>query len=1552
MLSREFFGLILVRGLILKRPQQRFVIKEHENELEACFMKAKQISPQSNLHARCGHARIDRIILNSFWLAALSWLAMPAHALPPHEPGDGTPVEPCVKVNTVLAQPVIQRMGLPLRGCSVELSAAGSKLEFTKLSCNDPTYYDLPASMPTSWQLISFPAGGTPTFSSSSTLATLSLPRSGTYVVRFTICPSGNCSFRPMPGGSNFPVATASFSLSIVAVDAIPIPTEEYPVLPPSAMVGTMPTFVPDRDCKCQGGGGVVDPNWVTVEPWHGPADYRFLEGTVQRSWISIGDVFINHDTQDNDIIVRPDPPFRNLLSTFPEFENEFLQGVEWESGSIPERFRPVYGDRISVFGFWILDCGHPPFYTEIHPAVGAAVHRPRPILIPSGRIFTFNLPGGPVSSTVGNNVFVPGVLTDIWFNNYPGEITSNCSDTGLYQPGICNTCPPGMPNCPPWLGGDCIEGNVPLKRLYEFNIYLPRNPAVNARAQGVANPVTPPLYISITNPWGFGGPDPVVTQVTEGDVTYLHVSLDLRGFNGNTYSRRIESAWVYPSPDNWSLNRWRVTFRTLDVHDDLDPWTDWPNDDGDYRLWLQINNRDQEWVRVLFGDDNAHGKMNLNPVWQTGQVDPVFWRKDQSDVDDFHRLGPDVLSYPDQGVQIGATAYESDWIWNDDPGRISSRITGTGTRIFQSDKGSYSIHVDVQPGPPVGAATLTTAAQQLRQTLQIVCNSNPPFRPINAVLAFPLDFNGYLVQGVSDQPPQTLEGEQVNAQFGTSVASVGDINRGEFDDILVGAPGASPNGRASIYLGFEGPMSTRPYWTAQGPQPNAMFGHSVAGLGDVNKDGFPDFMVGAPNFSNGQIGEGAAFFWFGSSNGPSATANWVAEGNLANAGYGFAVAAAGDINGDGFADVAVGAPFYKNADSAAVPLGRVFVYFGSPAGLPAVPDLQLVPPGVGNASEHWFGYSLTSADINHDGFSDLVVGAPKYTRGQNNEGAIIVYYGSATGLVLNATTTIEGNFADAQFGYSVSGAGDVDGDGFADVVVGAPFFTFDFPVIEIGSASLFRGSTRGLLAGPAWSRKGEFRGERFGSAVAGVGDLNGDGLDDVVIGSPGFTGQAAPDGRILVFLGTNSPSALNPIPTWIKNSMQPNSFFGAAIAGAGDVDEDGFPDFVVGAPGFSHGQTNEGAVFVYGGGGPREVRLIETEFFESVEVEPYPLFNAFKPDFGAILKASGQDDPAKLGRLLARMRAELLPIMGTAKGMDALSQLDAIRAVVPPNLWQQHFGDIPLVTGGALYLDCGATTETIDNMGRRWKPDAAFLVTSNSNINPFNNQTINISLLTDHDIPNNVLLSERWKDGDLRYEIPVQKGLHTVILYFSENCPACVNTNLGGTALCPTCARLFDIEVEGRRTNSYNPADAARPPMGDGLGATFKSTQVLFRNVMVSDGVLNIAIIDRGTGNPPENAAIDAMAILQSPSDLGLIGPHIESIRRIELNWSVRVGGANMASYLAGLTSLSLEASTDLAHWISVDTTPFFLGGKLFFEFSSTGNKKFFRVVARSLSP
>jgi hypothetical protein len=254
----------------------------------------------------------------------------------------------------------------------------------------------------------------------------------------------------------------------------------------------------------------------------------------------------------------------------------------------------------------------------------------------------------------VGDNVYVPGIKTDIWFNQRSGEITSNCSATGLHQPGECNICDPPQQNCPPWLGGPCIEGLSPINRLYEFNIYLPRNPAVNARDQGLSVG-DPSLYMHVSNPWNHQGPNPVVTRVTEGDVTYLHVTLDLRGFNGTFYSRRIESAWVHPAPDNWDLNRWRVTLRTLDVHDDLDPWSDWPWDDGDWQFWVNLHNGEHEWTRILDGSENAHGTMNFNPPWISGDTDPIVFRA-LGTLDGLRRLGPDVISYPDQGVYFGAT--------------------------------------------------------------------------------------------------------------------------------------------------------------------------------------------------------------------------------------------------------------------------------------------------------------------------------------------------------------------------------------------------------------------------------------------------------------------------------------------------------------------------------------------------------------------------------------------------------------------------------------------------------------------------------------------------------------------------------------------------------------------------------------------------------------------------------------------------------------------------------------------------------------------------------
>lgn len=1469
-------------------------------------------------------------------------------ALPPQEPQDGTPQEPCIKLNSLTVLPSLQLLGQPLTGCSVDITAGGTKLELIKNTCHDPTLYNLPPSIPLQWQLISWPGNPAPAFSSSSTLATLSLPRVGTYVVRFTICPSGNCSFRPPGSTTNYPVSTTTSDLTLVAVSSIPIPVEKYPVLPSSVLnSGTSSVSLEDLDCRCGGNGDPWGQQWVTVNHWNGPEDYKMLEGYVEKAWVAVTDDLLNHDSNDVGFEVLPDPPFRNLING-----GKVHMDVEWETGSFPERFRPLSGDRISAFGFWILDCGHKP-NSEIHPPVGLAVHRPRPVVIPSGRSFTWNLPEGTVTSTAGNNVIVPGILTDLWFNRKAGEITSNCSDTALHQPARCNPNWPGCaPNCPRFLYDSCIEGKLPMNRIYEFNIYLPRNPAVVARSQGVTAP-TPPLYVNLSNPWGFGGPDPIINQVTDGDVTYLHVTLDLRNYSADTYSRHIEAAWVYPAVDNWALRRWRVSFPTLEVHDDQDPWTDGWNADGDYRFWLTLNNGEQEWTRILYGDDNAHGTMNFSPRWQTGASDPVFWRS-FPDTDDSHRLGPDVLSYPDQGVAVTSTAYESDSIWDDDPGRGSTRLLNGGTARFTSNKGNYSVRLEVTPGPAVPNAVLSAAASRLNGSLRIRCSNNPWTPPIGDLRANPFELAGYLVPGIADAPPTLIEGDQAAAQLGLAIAGVGDVNGDGFPDVLVGSAQHGtprpPGGSVELYSGLPRGLNTVPSWRAADPNASHRFGSRVARGGDINHDSYQDFLVADPNFSNGQTNEGAVYVWFGgpASKAPAEKANWTAEGNFPGAGFGTAIAA-GDVNGDGFSDVLVGAPFYQNSVAAVRPLGRVFIYHGSSNGVPASPNLVLVAPtiaGIGLGNDEWFGYALASDDVNKDGFADLIVGAPRLSNGAANEGGIFVYLGSANGLSSTAVARIEGDASGAQFGSAVGAAGDVNGDGFPDVLVGSPFFWFDDVTFNEGAAALFLGYGEGLRVPAAWGASGRWGGARFGTTVAGVGDLNGDGLADVVVSAPYYGSQADQEGRISVYLGNSGRTPLTG-PVWVKSSQMPSALFGWGIAAAGDLDRDGFADFLVTAPGLSQGQATEGGVYLYRGYGVREVRPATTGFFESVEPEPNRIFNLREPGFEKLLIEGAKNEPERFTRMIRELRAELdATILGTPRTPDAAAALAVLKPYVPPELWQETFGDIPTVTGGALYLDCGGTNEIVDAVGRRWKPDGPFLVTSNSNQNPFSNQVMDHSLLTDHQIPNQVLLSERWKDGDLRYTIPVENGIHLVILYFAENCPACVNPRLGGTAACLACARSFDVEVEGQRIDAYNPADAASPPSADGLGTTFKSTQLVFRNVEVKDGVLNINILDRGLGNPPENAAIDAMAILQTPLSPGAIPPRITSIRPVERNLEIQLDpGLDYALQLSGLAVMGLEQSPDLKTWTAAGRTPFIFNGKLIFEVTPSGNRQFYRA-------
>ena len=176
-------------------------------------------------------------------------------------------------------------------------------------------------------------------------------------------------------------------------------------------------------------------------------------------------------------------------------------------------------------------------------------------------------------------------------------------------------------------------------------------------------------------------------------------------------------------------------------------------------------------------------------------------------------------------------------------------------------------------------------------------------------------------------------------------------------------------------------PLATNPNWTAESNQGGARFGHSVATAGDVNGDHYSDVIVGAPEYDNGQGDEGRAYVYHGSAAGLSLTANWTAECNHGGARFGHSVATAGDVNGDGYSDVIVGADGYGTDD------GKAYVYYGFATGLSSTEGWTAV--GHGGSS---LGHSVaTAGDVNWDGYSDVIVGAP-------NEGRAYVYRGQGGG--------------------------------------------------------------------------------------------------------------------------------------------------------------------------------------------------------------------------------------------------------------------------------------------------------------------------------------------------------------------------------------------------------------------------------------------------------------------------------------------------------------------------------------------------------------------------
>jgi len=488
------------------------------------------------------------------------------------------------------------------------------------------------------------------------------------------------------------------------------------------------------------------------------------------------------------------------------------------------------------------------------------------------------------------------------------------------------------------------------------------------------------------------------------------------------------------------------------------------------------------------------------------------------------------------------------------------------------------------------------------------------------------------------------------DAEFGFAGAVVGDVNGDGFDDIVVGAPGLDPGGMADaggVYLYFGGvelndPTATPSYLLLTGEAASDAAGKSVSAAGDVNGDGMDDFLIGAPDAPGG-TGSGKAYLVFGdpgmkiygpgpySLSGltsclPSTPCGVIFTGESSGDHAGAAISAGGDVNGDTDADILIGAPDatanglggagrvylvygpYPKTMSAPIPLAQV----GSPSAPGIVFHGEIANGAAGSSVSAWKGFGAGQVD-------NVLIGAPEASvvddQGQPVNGAGLVYavFGgtsnlddkAAAGGVIDLGRVADGlvdevdgvvfvgHEAGQNVGRSVEGTLDIDGDGQPDIFIGGSgevwIISGRGPKGATSTTSLntkLGGTPSGLtryfpphdavsLFGAVFFSSG-VDGDLGGAVVASAGDVNDDGYGDLIVGAPGVDSGVETDaGKVYVVFGSPvmppGESLLSDVGATLPGATitgaEAGDLLGHAVGGGGDINGDGVDDILAGAP-------------------------------------------------------------------------------------------------------------------------------------------------------------------------------------------------------------------------------------------------------------------------------------------------------------------------------------------------------------------------------------------------